>query len=93
MLTAGLKTPPWWVRWTIAIPAMFVAGYSVVVLWYVATSPDLGYRVLLADAEGSFFPFEMPEDGVQVAVYGESRRSGVVLQESPDPNYFLNLKN
>lgn len=83
MYREGLQAPPW-VRWALGVPAALVVCYSVAVLWYVATSPDLGFRVLLSDAPDAFS--DAPFDGGVNLAGSAMNRVGVVVQESPNPN-------
>ena len=85
----GFKPAPSWLRWVLAVPASFVVAYAVLVLGYVATSPDLGYRTLLADPIEAF-SFVSPEDQSEteqeLVTYGANGRVGVVVQRSPTKN-------
>ncbi len=72
-----------WLRWVVGVPAVLVLAYAVVVLWYVATSPDLGFRALLADPVEEFGGVQT--DGGIPLQESSGARVGVVLQQSPNP--------
>lgn len=83
----GLKPAPLWLRWILGIPAGLVVGYAVIVLGYVSTSPDLGYRALLSDPPAEFKGIQ-PENedaNVELVTSRADGRVGVVVQQSPNP--------
>jgi transcriptional regulator with GAF, ATPase, and Fis domain len=88
MYNDGLRPAPTWLRWVLGLPAAFVVGYAVIVLGYVATSPDLGYRTLLADDDEVFASVvpESQEDSDQELVTSRADgRVGVAVRQSPNP--------
>ena len=61
-------------RWLVAVCTGLAVSYSVVVLWYVATFPDIGLRCLLPSA-----PDEQKAGGVEIKQFRHE-------QISPAPN-------
>ena len=84
-ISDGLKPAPLWLRWLFGIPAGLIVGYAVLVLGYVATCPDLGYRALLSDPASAFQnvqPENQQGTDIELITSRADGRVGVVVQQS-----------